>query len=168
MMPRTDTATPAEQATRPRPYPQPPRPDRQAPYPDPVPVQTPHDVEDDDERQLFNWGQVLANLGRYFTPPAPWATPPASLEELASYAHVGQWAPSSGPRRLLGIAYWYSVGLPTTVICRYAEWVAQRPGRLVTVLALGAVLHRTTPGQWVTHSLGQVFHYLFMPLTWLY
>ncbi|GGM22334.1 hypothetical protein ACFFX1_11210 [Dactylosporangium sucinum] len=121
------------------------------------------DVVDDNDR-LFSWREVLG----YFTPPAPWATPPASLDELASYAHVGEWAAPRGLRRVVGIAYWYLIGLPSTVACRYAEWTVQRPGRLLTVLLVGAVLYKTPPGHWAAHTVDGVLQFVFHPLTWLF
>jgi hypothetical protein len=131
---------------------------------DQVPATVPGDDAANDTDQLFSWREVLG----YFTPPAPWVTPPASLDELARYAHVGEWAAPRGLRRAIGIAYWYVIGLPSTVACRYIEWIVQRPGRLLTVLLIAAVLYRTPPGHWVAHTIGRVLQFLSHPLTWLF
>jgi hypothetical protein len=127
-----------------------------------IPPPTPPPAAGDS--RLFSWRDVAD----YFTPPAPWADPPASLSELSSYAHVGAWAPRDGFRRRLGIAYWYCLGLPATVTLRYGEWVMQRPGRLVTVLGLCALLWRTSYGRSAAHAVGWLLHIVFYPLTWLF
>jgi hypothetical protein len=123
---------------------------------------------DSGEQRLFVWGGVLAALGRYFTPPAPWALQPASLSELSSYAKVAKWAPRRGVRRRLGITYWYLIGLPTTVALRYGEWLVERPGRLVTALTVAAILWRTSFGRTTVHFIGWALHWPLYPLTWLF
>lgn len=125
-------------------------------------TQAPADTDSD--ARLFRWRDVLD----YFTPPAPWGDPPASLTDLSSYAHTAAWAPSRGFRRRVGIAYWYLLGLPLTIVLRYAEWIVQRPGRLVVVLGLAAVLWRTWFGRTTVHAVGAVLHIVFYPLTWLF
>src|SRR5512142_654880 len=128
----------------------------------------PTDTVEPGEQLLFAWRDVLAALGRYFAPPAPWALQPASLSELSSYAKVAEWAPRRGVRRRLGIAYWYLVGLPTTVALRYGEWLMQRPGRLVTALTVAAIVWRTGFGRHVVHLVGWLLHWPLYPLTWIF
>jgi hypothetical protein len=88
----------------------------------------------------------LVALRAYITPPQVWAEPPASMAELAAYARWGAWTTSTGPVRRLGIVWHRLVGLPVTTVCRYVEWIAQRPGRAIPVFLLWKLLITTGPG----------------------
>lgn len=86
----------------------------------------------------------------YATPPELFTDRPASIPELSAYARRGTWTRQPyGPIRTAGVWWWRLVGLPQTVRCRLREWVWQRPGRAITVIALIKVLSLTTPGAWV-------------------
>ncbi len=95
----------------------------------------------------------LGGLKEYLTPPSVLSESPASVAELAAYAHWGVWTSSTGPLRRLGIVWHRLVGLPVTVVCRYVEWIAQRPGRAVPVFVLWKLLISTGPGPWVADHI---------------
>lgn len=93
-------------------------------------------------------------LREYVTPPSVLTESPASVAELAAYAHWGAWTSSTGgPLRRLGIVWHRLVGLPTTVVCRYVEWIAQRPGRAIPVYLLFKLLISTGPGPWAAENI---------------
>ncbi|MEV0732407.1 hypothetical protein [Polymorphospora sp. NPDC050346] len=103
----------------------------------------------------------------YVTPPSVLTQPPASVAELAAYAKTGEWtARRYGFVRGAGIWWYRLVGLPYTVWCRYGEWIAQRPGRAITVLLLIKLLASTTAGEWVVEHLivpaGRIAVWLFL------
>lgn len=90
----------------------------------------------------------------YFTPPEILTDRAASIPELAAYAHRSAWTRHRlGLTRTAGIWWWRLVGLPQTLRCRIREWVWQRPGRAITVIALVKLLSLTTPGAWVVDRL---------------
>lgn len=83
----------------------------------------------------------------YWLPPNLLTNPPASFVELSAYAHRAGWTRRlDGPVRAAGIAYHRLVGLPVTVVCRYIEWICQRPGRLVPVYGVWKLFVSTGPG----------------------
>jgi hypothetical protein len=96
----------------------------------------------------------------YVTPPAVLTEPPASVAELATYARAGAWTGRrSGLVRGAGVWWYRLVGLPCTVVCRYAEWIFQRPGRAIPVLLLVKLLASTTWGSWsVAHLVTPALH----------
>ncbi|MEN3308826.1 MAG: hypothetical protein V7603_5028 [Micromonosporaceae bacterium] len=95
----------------------------------------------------FSLGSWLSDaLGRYWMPPALWSQPAASLDDLSAYAHCGEWTSKHGALRALGIGWWRVIGLPITAACRRIEWVAQRPGRFLTVFALFVLVARSSWG----------------------
>ncbi len=99
------------------------------------------------------WGWLRASRA-YWTPPAVLTEPPASAAQLAAYAWRGGWTGGvDGPVRRLGVWWHRLVGLPVTVVCRYVEWVAQRPGRAVPVYVLWRLFVLTTAGQWAMEHL---------------
>lgn len=100
------------------------------------------------------WSGWGARFLTYFTPPTILADRPASIPELATYAHEGGWTRQQhGLLRASGIWWWRLVGLPKTVISRYREWIWQRPGRVIPVLLLIKLLALTGPGMWVVDHL---------------
>jgi hypothetical protein len=112
--------------------------------------------------------QIRSGLGGikgYLTPPSVLTEAPASVAELAAYAHWGAWTKSTGgPLRKLGIVWHRMFSLPATVVCRYVEWLAQRPGRLIPVFALFKLLISTGPGPWVADHL---IHPVLGALAWV-
>lgn len=96
----------------------------------------------------------LVALRGYWIPPAVLTEPPATVAELAAYAWRGGWTASeTGPARRLGIWWHRLVSLPATTVCRYVEWVLQRPGRAVPVFVLWKLLINTGPGPWAADHL---------------
>lgn len=95
----------------------------------------------------------LVAVRAYVTPPSVLVERPASVAELSAYAHWGTWTAEAGVLRNLGIAWYRLAGLPVTVICRYVEWIVQRPGRSLVVFALVKLLLSTGPGPWVADHL---------------
>jgi hypothetical protein len=90
----------------------------------------------------------------YFTPPAVLTERPASVAELTAYAKRAGWTSQShGGIRAAGIAWYRVIGLPTTVVCRYVEWIAQRPGRAIPAFALWKLVISTGPGPWITDNV---------------
>lgn len=137
------TITDSDLNFRSRPRPKPSAERESSPKPSPTPVS---EVTVSDRW----WWRVRD----YFTPPELLTDRPASIPELAAYAHRGAWTRQPfGPVRTAGIWWWRLIGLPQTVRSRVREWVWQRPGRALTVLLLVKVLSLTTPGAWVVERL---------------
>jgi hypothetical protein len=96
----------------------------------------------------------LAGFRAYVTPPSVLTDPPPSVAQLRAYARWGAWTSSTnGPLRRLGLLWHRLFSLPVTVICRYTEWLSQRPGRLIPVYLLWKLLISTGPGPWVAGHL---------------
>lgn len=101
--------------------------------------------------RMLSWWEWLRE---YVTPPSVLTESPASVAELAAYAHWGAWTSSTGgPLRRLGIVWHRLFGLPTTVVCRYVEWIFQRPGRAIPVYLLWKLLISTGPGPWAADHI---------------
>ena len=98
---------------------------------------------------------VVATARDYWVPPSLLTESPASITDLSNYAWHGTWtSKTSGPVRQAGIWWHRLISLPTTVACRYTEWIFQRPGRALPVLAMWKLLVSTGPGPWlVAHIL---------------
>lgn len=92
----------------------------------------------------------------YFTPPSVLTDPAAAIPELRKYPRTGRWTSSKGPLRTLAVGYWRAVGLPTTVVCRSVEWIAQRPGRAVLVYILWRLFTVAGPGAWLVKHVGPI------------
>jgi hypothetical protein len=92
----------------------------------------------------------LAGFRAYVTPPSVLTDPPPSVAELRAYVRWGAWTGSTdGPLRNLGLLWHRLFSLPVTVVCRYTEWLWQRPGRLIPIYLLFKLLISTGPGPWV-------------------
>jgi hypothetical protein len=90
----------------------------------------------------------------YWTPPAIFTDQPASLADLAAYARHAPWSHrTDGPLRAAGVGYYRLIGYPYTVVSRYREWIAQRPGRLLIALGGIKLATATGPGIWVVDHL---------------
>ncbi len=101
--------------------------------------------------RVQSWVQ---SASAYLTPPSVVTDRPASVKELSAYAHRAGWtANQAGFVRSAGVAWLRLVGLPSTVVCRYVEWIAQRPGRAVPVAVLVKALTLTTPGGWALDNI---------------
>lgn len=90
----------------------------------------------------------------YWVPPNLLTRPPASVAELAAYAHRAGWTRSTaGSLRALGVLWHRAVGLPVTVLCRYVEWFAQRPARALVAFGVWQMTSRSVPGSWIADHL---------------
>ncbi|MFG1847751.1 hypothetical protein [Micromonospora carbonacea] len=90
----------------------------------------------------------------YWVPPNLLTQPPASVAELAAYAHHAGWTGSvSGPIRNLGIVWHRAVSLPITVACRYVEWTWQRPMRALPIFGVWKLLILTGPGPQIADTV---------------
>lgn len=97
---------------------------------------------------------VLAASRAYWVPPNLLTQPPASVAELAAYAHHAGWTSRhDGPIRALGVVWHRAVSLPITAVCRYVEWIAQRPGRALPVFGVWKLLILTGPGPAVADTV---------------
>lgn len=67
-------------------------------------------------------------------PPNALAEPRPAWVEMRNYAHYAPWL-LGGSRwiRELGVWYFRLVATPLTAVLRYAEWVIERPARLLIV-----------------------------------
>ena len=113
-------------------------------------------------------GQVLTRTRAYWLPPNLLVEPPASMAELAAYARLGGWtSKTDGWFRALGVLWYLLVGLPVTAVCRYFEWIAQRPARAVVAAFLWFVISRSTPGVWLADHIVRptlaVVAWVFLP-----
>lgn len=94
--------------------------------------------------RLVEW---LGASRAYWVPPNLLTQPPASVAELAAYAHHAGWTRrADGPVRGLGVAWHRAVSLPVTTVCRYVEWTAQRPLRALPIFGLWKLFILTGPG----------------------
>lgn len=101
--------------------------------------------------------RVITSTAAYFTPPSVITARPDSVVELRRYPREGDWLLDRvNPLRGLAVTYWRVIGLPVTVACRYAEWVAQRPGRAVLAYLLWRLLTVAGPGRWIVENVGPV------------
>jgi len=97
---------------------------------------------------------VLRAAHAYWVPPTLLTDPPPAYRDLAAYAHRGAWTANPyGPVRGLGVAWHRAVSLPVTLVCRYVEWVAQRPARALVVFGLWKLLILTGPGPWLADHI---------------
>ena len=151
------------------------------PLPRPMPTdagETPENAEPE-VADSDVWRERLLAFLAYFTPPAVLTERPASMPELSAYAHRGDWTKRKaeparkgvpeqkrGPVRTAGIWWHRLVGLPVTVVCRYVEWIAQRPGRAIPVFVLWKAFISTGAGPWIVQNLlapvGRVAGWIFL------
>lgn len=146
-----DTPTIDQTPRRPSPHRRPAAPAAAATAENPSPSAGPDTEPAAGGFSLRSW--LGDTLGRYWTPPALWTQPAASLNDLSAYAHRGEWTSKKGPLRALGIGWWRVIGLPITAACRRIEWVAQRPGRFLTIFTLFVLVARSNWGHTALHWL---------------
>lgn len=100
---------------------------------------------------------VLVASRAYWTPPEILTKRPPTVAALAAYARRGAWTRDlDGPIRRAGVWWFRLVGVPVTVMCRFAEWVWQRPGRALTASTLFVLFAHTTPGRWLVDAVSAV------------
>jgi len=96
---------------------------------------------------------ALARSRGYWMPPRLLTDRPESVAELAAYARRGGYAAPHGVGRRLGLAWFYVVALPTTVVCRYVAWFAERPGRWLAAAFIWQTVIRSEPGIWAVDHI---------------
>lgn len=82
----------------------------------------------------------------YWVPPQLLSDPPPAVTDLVAYARRGAWTSRDGLLRGLGITWLWLVALPFTVVCRYVEWVWQRPGRAIPIFVLWKLFVHSSGG----------------------
>lgn len=98
--------------------------------------------------------EIARRVREYWVPPNLLTKPPPPYSALVNYAYRGAWASKpGGPVREAGILWHRAVSLPATAVCRYVEWIGQRPGRAVPVFALWRLLLATDAGHWLAADL---------------
>lgn len=97
--------------------------------------------------------ELWPRIRDYWVPPALLTEPPPTVAELVGYARHGRWTVSTGKLRRLGVWWHWLVGLPVTVVCRYTEWIFQRPGRTVPVFLVWKLFILTGAGPWLAHNI---------------
>ncbi len=105
----------------------------------------------------------LERLAAWGRPPDIWATDRPSLRKQLNYARWGEQHPESGPLRVLSIAF-CCLGLVPQAIAYYVAWAAERPGRLLSLYVLLAVVMQIPVARAV---LTVVAVALTAPLAWL-
>lgn len=105
----------------------------------------------------------LARRAReYWTPPNLLTKPPPAYSALVNYAYRGAWTSKpAGPVREVGIFWHRAASLPVTAVCRYAEWIGQRPGRAIPVFIVWRLFIASGAGVWLTaHVIHPVLGFL--------
>lgn len=98
--------------------------------------------------------EILHGARDYWVPPNLLTKPPPTYTALVNYAYRGAWAGKpAGPVREAGIFWHRAASLPVTAVCRYVEWVAQRPGRAIPIYGLWRLLLATDAGHWLAANL---------------
>jgi hypothetical protein len=105
----------------------------------------------------------LARLVAWARPPDVWVMDRPSLVKQLNYARWGEQHPETGVLRALSIA-WCCLGLIPQAIAYYVAWAAERPGRLLSLYVLLAVVMQIPVVRAVVTAVLAV---LIAPLTWL-
>jgi hypothetical protein len=107
--------------------------------------------------------QWLVRVWAWGRPPDLWATDRPSLRKQLNYALWGEQHPDSGPLRALSVAI-CCLGLVPQALAYYVAWAAERPGRLLSLYVLLAVLMQIPVVRVVVTAVVSV---LIAPLAWL-
>lgn len=84
-----------------------------------------------------------------FTPPDVWSKDRPALSQVWAYASRGEWTTAEGAFRKAGQVYAITVAFPVVAAAYITAWVAERPGRLATVLILLVLLTQVPPLSWL-------------------
>lgn len=94
----------------------------------------------DEPAETTTLGDRLTVAGAWlveaFQPPEIWTDDRPALAKAAARAKRGEWTKAKGGVRKAGVAYFRFVYLPTAAVCRYVDWVVERPSRLIVALAV--------------------------------
>lgn len=100
-------------------------------------------------RSPFADGDQWRDRARRVAQCSPWRDRPASLAEIEAHTRAGGWVPGDWPWwvELPGWIYGYGIALPVHAVSYAVLWVIQRPGRLLVVCFVAALL-------WVAFQVG--------------
>lgn len=98
---------------------------------------------------LLGVGERVRPLAAGLRPPVVWTESPASLQDLVAYATTAPWADRTGPIRMAGRIWCWTVAVPVSTVLYYACWLTQRPSRLIVLAALWGLLAHTSFGSWL-------------------
>jgi|GEM_PF-4672771 len=98
---------------------------------------------------LLGVGERVQPLARGLRPPVVWTESPASLRDLVAYATTAPWADKSGPIRMAGRIWCWTVAVPVSTVLYYACWLTQRPSRLIVLAVLWGLIAHTSFGSWL-------------------
>jgi len=93
---------------------------------------------------------LLAWFTSEFRPPEVVAKGRPGLADTWRYLHHGGSAPPEGLARLALLVY-AGLALPVRALLAYADWIVERPTRLLATWALWAVLSLTPFGRFLPH-----------------
>ncbi|MEO3930935.1 hypothetical protein ABGB07_44900 [Micromonosporaceae bacterium B7E4] len=95
----------------------------------------------------------IKSVRAYFTPPPMLTERRPAAETMRLYARRGQYAPLTGSRRALGIAWCNAVAVPYTAWSRTKEWVVERPTRYLVVAVTVKLLSELPPVEWTVDTI---------------
>lgn len=72
----------------------------------------------------------------FVVPPDIWSDKRPSLRDLWLYGVYGRWTQASGPVRVLGAIYASVVAMPFHTLTYLANWIVERPARLLVVATI--------------------------------
>lgn len=77
-----------------------------------------------------------AQIFDFVVPPDIWSDKRPSLQELWWYGVYGRWTQASGPVRVAGALYASVVAMPFHTLTYLANWIVERPARLLIAAAI--------------------------------
>lgn len=110
-----------------------PLPSRAMPDPEPAPA----------ERTTPSLPASLPSATQIFdfvVPPDIWSDDRPSLRKLWYYGVYGRWTQVSGPVRVAGALYASVVAMPFHTLTYLANWIVERPARLLVVATVAALI----------------------------
>jgi hypothetical protein len=122
----------------------------------PVPFTTPetlHPAITESNKPELDLRVLLDRTRAYWTPPRMLTERRPAAEQMRLYAKRARYAPSTGPRRALGIAWCNGVAVPYTAWSRTKEWIAERPARFLVVAITAKCLSELPPVEWAVDNV---------------
>ncbi|MFC6017821.1 hypothetical protein ACFP2T_16590 [Plantactinospora solaniradicis] len=101
----------------------------------------------------FDLQAWLARTKGFWTPPAMLTERRPAAEQMRLYARRARYAPSTGPRRALGVAWCNCVAVPYVAWVRAREWVIERPARFVGAAITVKLLSELPPVEWAVDNV---------------
>lgn len=81
-----------------------------------------------------------AQIFDFVAPPDIWSDDRPSLRKLWFYGVYGRWTQATGFVRVLGALYASMVAMPFHTLTYLANWIVERPGRLLIAAAVAALI----------------------------